>query len=139
MGDNVTEEMKKVGYDKNTPGNSPMGAVHIKIRIKEDNTMSAVNITKNNFHEEVLNSDKPVLLDFWATWCGPCRMVSPIVEEIAGERSDIKVGKVNVEEEPELARQFRIMSIPTLITFKDGKVVNQSSGAKPKSQILEML
>ena len=91
--------------------------------------MSAVNITKNNFHEEVLNSDKPVLL----------RMVGPIVEEIAGERSDIKVGKVNVEEEPELARQFRIMSIPTLMTFKDGKVVNQSAGAKPKSQILAML
>lgn len=124
---------------RTSPENSLMGAVHLKIRIKEDNTMSAVNITKNNFHEEVLNSDKPVLLDFWASWCGPCRMVGSIVEEIAGERSDIKVGKVNVEEEPELARQFRIMSIPTLMTFKDGKVVNQSAGAKPKSQILAML
>lgn len=101
--------------------------------------MSAVNITKNNFEQEVINSDKPVLLDFWASWCGPCRMVGPIVEEIAGERPDIKVGKVNVEEEPELARQFRIMSIPTLMTFKDGKMIRQSAGAKPKSQILNML
>ena len=101
--------------------------------------MSAINITKNNFQEEVLNSDKPVLVDFWASWCGPCRMVGPIVEEIAAERSDIKVGKVNVDEQPELASQFRIMSIPTLMVFKDGKVVNQSMGAKPKNQILAML
>jgi len=101
--------------------------------------MSAINITQNNFQEEVMNSDKPVLLDFWAPWCGPCRMVVPIVEEIAAERPDIKVGKVNVDEEQELAAQFRVMSIPTLVVIKDGKVVNQTMGARPKSQILAML
>ncbi len=101
--------------------------------------MSVINITKNNFQEEVLNSDKPVLLDFWASWCGPCRMVGPIVDEIAEERSDIKVGKVNVDEEGELAAQFKVMSIPTLVIMKDGKIVNQSVGAKPKAQILAML
>lgn len=101
--------------------------------------MSAININRQNFQEEVLNSNKPVLLDFWAPWCGPCRMVVPIVEEIAEERLDIKVGKVNVDEQPELANQFNIMSIPTLVVIKDGKVVNQSTGAKPKEEILEML
>ena len=101
--------------------------------------MSAININKNNFQNEVMNSDKPVLLDFWAPWCGPCRMVGPIVEEIARERSDIKVGKVNVDEQPELASQFGVMSIPTLIVMKNGKIVNQSMGAKPKSAILAML
>ena len=88
--------------------------------------MSVINITRNNFQNEVINSDKPVLLDFWAPWCGPCRMVGPILEEIAGERSDIKIGKINVDEQPELASQFRVMSIPTLIVIKDGKIVNQS-------------
>lgn len=101
--------------------------------------MSAINVNKNNFSSEVLNSDKPVLVDFWAPWCGPCRMVVPVVEEIANERDDIKVVKINVDEEPELASQFQIMSIPTLMVFKDGKVVNQSMGAKPKSQILAMI
>ncbi len=101
--------------------------------------MSAVNITKNNFQSEVMSSDKTVLLDFWAPWCGPCRMVVPIVEEIAGERPDIKVGKINVDEEPELAGQFRVMSIPTLVVMKDGKVVNQAVGARSKSAILGML
>jgi len=101
--------------------------------------MSALNITANNFHDEVLKSDKPVLLDFWAPWCGPCRMVVPIVEEIARERSDIKVGKVNVDEQPELAGRFGVMSIPTLVVMKDGKVVNQQMGARPKAQILAML
>lgn len=101
--------------------------------------MSAININKDNFQEEVMNSDKPVLLDFWAPWCGPCRMVSPVLEEIVNERSDIRVGKINVDEQPELARQFRVMSIPTLAVIKNGKIVNQAIGARPKSQILEML
>ena len=101
--------------------------------------MSAININKNNFRNEVLNSEKPVLLDFWAPWCGPCRMVGPIVDEIADERGDIKVGKVNVDEQPELAAQFGVMSIPTLVVMKGGKVANQMVGARPKSQILAML
>ena len=101
--------------------------------------MSAININKNNFQNEVLNSEMPVLLDFWASWCGPCRMVSPIVDEIAAERGDIKVGKVNVDEQPELAGQFGVMSIPTLVVMKRGKVVNQMVGARPKAQILAML
>lgn len=101
--------------------------------------MSAININQSNFHDEVLLSDKPVLLDFWAPWCGPCRMVVPIVEEIAKERSDVKVGKVNVDEQPELASRFGVMSIPTLVVMKDGKIVSQSAGAKPKSAILAML
>ena len=101
--------------------------------------MSAININKNNFRNDVLDSEKPVLLDFWASWCGPCRMVSPIVDEIAAERGDIKVGKVNVDEQPELAAQFGVMSIPTLVVMKGGKVANQMVGARPKSQILAML
>ena len=101
--------------------------------------MSAININKKNFQNEVLNSDKPVLLDFWASWCAPCRMVVPIIEEIAGERPDIKVGKINVDEQPELASEFSIMSIPTLVVMKNGKIVQQVSGARPKNAILEML
>ena len=101
--------------------------------------MSALHITKNNFQSEVVNSDKPVLLDFWAPWCGPCRMVGPIIEEIAAERPDIKVAKVNVDEQPDLAGQFGVMSIPTLVVMKQGKVVSQSVGARPKSTILGML
>ena len=101
--------------------------------------MSAINIIKNNFENEVLNSDKTVLLDFWASWCAPCRRVVPIVEEIADERRDIKVGKINVDEEPELANKFSIMSIPTLVVMKNGKIVQQVSGARPKNVILEML
>ncbi len=101
--------------------------------------MSAININKNNFQNEVLNSEKKVLLDFWAPWCGPCRMVVPIVEEIAGERPDIKVGKINVDENPELASQFGIMSIPTLVVMENGKIVSQAMGARPKDAILAML
>ena len=101
--------------------------------------MSVMNINKNNFSSEVLHSDKPVLLDFWASWCGPCRMVSPIVDEIAAERSDIRVGKINVDEQPELAAQFGVMSIPTLVVMKNGRIVNQAVGARPKAQILGML
>ena len=101
--------------------------------------MSAVNIDLNNFREEVLLSDKPVLLDFWAPWCGPCRMVVPIVEEIAVERSDIKVGKINVDEQPELASQFGVMSIPTLVVMKEGKIMSKAIGARSKRDILAML
>ena len=106
---------------------------------REDYKMTAININKNNFQNEVMNSDKPVLLDFWAPWCAPCRMVVPIIEEIAGERPDIRVGKINVDEQPELASEFSIMSIPTLVVMKNGKIVQQISGARPKNAILEML
>ena len=101
--------------------------------------MSAIHINQNNFQEEVLNSEKPVLLDFWAPWCGPCRMVLPLVEQIAEERDDIKVGKINVDEENELASRFGIMSIPTLLVIKDGQVVNKAMGARPKDAILALL
>ena len=106
---------------------------------REDYKMTAININKNNFQNEVMNSDKTVLLDFWAPLCAPCRMVVPIIEEIAGERPDIKVGKINVDEQPELASEFSIMSIPTLVVMKNGKIVQQVSGARPKKAILEML
>ncbi len=101
--------------------------------------MSIINISTSNFQDEVLRSDRPVLLDFWAPWCGPCRMVGPILEEIAQERADVKVGKVNVDEQPDLASQFSVMSIPTLVVMKDGKVANQTVGARPKGQILALL
>ena len=102
--------------------------------------MSALKITKENFEQEVLNSDKPVLLDFWASWCGPCKMVGPTVEEVAIEAIDIaKVGKVNVDEEPELAQKFKVMSIPTLVVLKDGKVVHSVVGVKSKEAILDMI
>ena len=101
--------------------------------------MAVITITKENFPSEVVQSDKPVLLDFWATWCGPCRMVSPIVDQIADERSDIKVGKINVDEQPELAQQFRSISIPTLVVMKDGQIANKAVGAMPKEEILALL
>ena len=101
--------------------------------------MAVVTITKENFEQEVLQSTKPVLLDFWASWCGPCRMLSPVVDEVAEERTDVKVGKVNVDEQPELAGQFGVMSIPTLLVFEQGKLVRQAVGARPKASVLDLL
>jgi len=101
--------------------------------------MAAININHDNFHNEVVNSEKKVLLDFWAPWCGPCRMVLPLVEEIARERPDIKVAKINVDENPELASRFGVMSIPTLMVMEGGRIINQAKGARPKRAILGML
>ena len=101
--------------------------------------MSVINITNENFEAEVISSEKPVLLDFWASWCGPCKMIAPIVHEIADERADIKVGKVNVDEEMKLAMKFGISSIPTLIVIKNGKATAQSVGFISKGQILALL
>ena len=126
--DNITEAGGGACYDK-----------AIQIKSQEGKLMSTVNIDRNNFSREVMESDRPVLLDFWAPWCGPCRMVGPVVDEIARERADIKVGKVNVDEQPELAGQFGVMAIPTLVVIRDGKVVDQAAGARPKAQILAML
>ena len=101
--------------------------------------MKVLHVNKDNFHNEVLNSEKPVLLDFFASWCGPCRMVGPILDEIAEEREDIKVCKVDIDEQPELASRYRIMSVPTLMVLKEGRIVEQSIGARPKHQILAMV
>ena len=101
--------------------------------------MATVETTKENFEQEVVGSDKPVLVDFWAAWCGPCRMVSPVVDEIAAEHGDIKVGKINVDEQPELAMKYGVMSIPTLIFFKDGEIAGKTIGAQPKEEIEKIL
>ena len=101
--------------------------------------MKVLHINKDNFHKEVINSEKPVLLDFWAPWCGPCRMIAPTLDEIAEEREDIKVCKVDIDEQPELASRYRIMSVPTLMVLKNGIIVDQSIGARPKHQILAMV
>jgi len=122
----VTENAPRAGYTKT-------------IKKREAFHMKAINITSENFQKEVMESDKTVLLDFWASWCGPCRMVSPIVDEIAAETPAVKVGKVNVDEQGELASAFGVMSIPTLVVMKNGKVVNRATGARPKKQIAAML
>lgn len=101
--------------------------------------MSVLTITKDNFESEVLKSEKPVLLDFFATWCGPCRVLSPIIDAIAEEHDEIKVGKINIDEEPELATTFEVMSVPTVFVIKNGEVTNKSTGARPKAQILALL
>lgn len=101
--------------------------------------MSAIHITQGNFKKEVINSEKPVLIDFWASWCGPCKMLMPVIEELAGEVTDAKICKVNVDEQPEIAAQFNVMAIPTLVVMKDGVIVNTSAGVKRKSAILDML
>lgn len=101
--------------------------------------MAVVTLTENNFQSEVLESKIPALVDFWASWCGPCRSVSPLVDELAGEHPEYKFCKVNVDEQPELAGRFNVMSIPNLVVFKDGKTVSQSAGARPKEQILDLL
>lgn len=101
--------------------------------------MSVLQITKDNYEQEVIQSEKPVLIDFWASWCMPCRMISPVIDEIAGEREDVKVCKINVDEQPELAAKFGIMSIPTLVVMKNGEITNKALGARPKQQILDLL
>ena len=101
--------------------------------------MAALHITKENFEQEVLRADQPVLVDFWASWCGPCRMLLPVIEELAGEDTGAKICKINIDEQPELAEQFKVMTIPTLMVFKNGEAVTSSIGAKPKNEILEML
>lgn len=112
---------------------------HKTAQPKGHNKMAVIEITTENFEAEVVKSDKPVLLDFWATWCGPCRMLSPIVDQIAEERDDIKVGKINVDEQGELAEKFEVMSIPTLIVMKNGEISATSVGYKPKNAVLALL
>ena len=101
--------------------------------------MSYIVLTKENFHQEVILSDKPVLVDFWASWCGPCQALAPTIDEIADEQTEIKVGKVNVDEQPELARQFRVMSIPTLMVFKNGDMVRREVGGRSKEDVLALM
>ena len=134
--DIVTESFSRSAYN-----NDVKKKQHRPLRTISERriTMSVLHITKENFENEVLKSDRPVLLDFWASWCGPCRMVSPIIDEIAEETTDKKVCKINVDEQPELAQAFGVMSIPTLVVMKDGEVVGQSVGVKSKEAILHML
>ncbi|MFR4008015.1 MAG: thioredoxin [Christensenellales bacterium] len=116
-----------------------LAAKYDRKQTKEEAKMALITLTKDNFEQEVLQAKQPVLVDFWASWCGPCRMLSPIVDQLAEELTEIKVGKINVDEQPELAEQFRVMTIPTLLVFKNGEKVLSSVGVKPKQQIIEML
>lgn len=116
-----------------------MGYTKAVNKTKEELDMAIIHINNHNFEQEVLKSEKPVLLDFFATWCGPCKMLSPTLDQIAQERSDIKVCKVDVDQEPELAARYSVMSIPTLMVVKDGEIVSQALGALPKQTILQML
>ena len=125
----VGQMLNRTAADKNKGTEKEMGGTN----------MSVLTITKENFQKEVMESDKPVLLDFWASWCGPCRMVSPLVDEIAEETPTVKVGKINVDEQRELAASFNVMSIPTLVVVKNGQVVNKAIGARPKGQIVSLL
>ena len=127
--DQITEISSKKVYNMSVKTRTPQ---------KEIKNMNALKLNKNNF-DSAIQSEKPVLLDFYADWCGPCRMILPIVEEIAGERDDVVVAKINVDDEPELAERFGVFSIPTLVVMKNGEVVNKSSGARPKDQILALL
>jgi len=127
ISDFITEKKSKTGYDKGTR------------KQKGENAMKVIHVTAENYTQEVLNAQQKVLLDFWAPWCGPCRMLGPVLEEVAAERPDIKVCKINVDEEMALARQFRVMSIPTLVVMENGHEVNKAIGARPKAQILAML
>lgn len=138
FGDIVTEGLQKSGYHSIITKGETQNPSKIKNK-RRILTMSVLHITTATFENEVLHSDKPVLLDFWASWCGPCRMLSPVVDEVAEERTDVKVGKVNVDEQPELAGQFGVMSIPTLLVFEQGKLVRQAVGARPKASVLDLL
>lgn len=123
----------KIGY------NSGILSRKFYYTLRREKEMAVLHLTKDNFKEEVLEAKVPVLVDFWATWCGPCQMVGPVIEEIAGEVTDAKICKVDVDENQELAKEYKVMSIPTLMVFKNGEVVKRDVGAKPKEEILEML
>lgn len=116
-----------------------LSIIELMLNLKERREMAVLNITKDNFEKEVLQSTQPVLIDFWADWCGPCKMIGPVVEEIARETDNAKICKVNVDEQPELAAQFNVMSIPTLVVIKDGKVVNTAVGVRPKVELMAMI
>jgi thioredoxin 1 len=132
--DKITENALRSGYNIKKKAYDPRTILH-----KELLDMSVITVTKDNYEEEVVQSSVPVLIDFWASWCGPCRMLSPVIDEIADEVSDKKICKINVDEEPELAQQFGVMSIPTLVVMKDGEVINKSLGVQPKRSVLSML
>ena len=123
----------KIGY------NSGILSRKFYYTLRREKEMAVLHLTKDNFKEEVLEAKVPVLVDFWATWCGPCQMVGPVIEEVAGEVTDAKICKVDVDANPELARDYRVMSIPTLMVFKNGEAVKREVGAKPKAEILDML